>query len=343
MMYKKKRIALLLSALFVSNVLASGFESNVNSLHYATSVNDASYVRDLVQEEPNLASQYNEEGLTPVHVAIKRASLTSLAVLLEEKINPNIKTSSGETALIYAIKNNHPKAAELLLESGAKANIKDKTGKTAKDYARVKGAKYISLFEKKEPTNKVQSSMDTVVSSKELKSYKDSVEKRFELLESKNKQMIGDLELKILSVSSEIKELNYEIQKVKENNLNLSNDIVVFKEELEGTDLSLLDLEQKLEGLSESAALLRKEVLKIDGRTASLSNKLQKYSNAQMMQMYGDMKNQKEEDFNLIGVSKDQDLEKQEDYTEKEMSFVSFGEAKPVEIVEQEETLNLIK
>ncbi len=340
-MIKKTKLAFLLSGLFVSNAMASGFDVNVNSLHYATSINEADYVRELVQDEPNLASQFNADGLTPVHMAIKKSSLTSLAVLLEEKINPNIKNSSGETPLIYAIKNGHPKAAELLINNGAKKKIKDKAGKTAEDYAKTKGVRYLKLFSEKKIMKKTQEVDEKLITVKDFEKYQTEIKIRLLETEKINKKTIGDLELKILSISSELEAVKLDLSQTKEQNLIIKKDIVTLKDEIKGTDLSLLDLEQRVEKVSEDASLVRRSVLNVESRTDVISKTLKKYTSAQMLQMYGNL-NEKEEGgaFELLGTTSESSTVKQE---ADEINFLEFDNSTKVEIIEKEDEINFIK
>lgn len=340
-MMKKTTIAFLLNGLLVSNAMASGFESNVNSLHYAASINEADYVKELVQEEPNLASQFNDEGLTPLHVAIKKSSLTSLSVLLDQKINPNIKNSSGETVLIYAIKNGHPKAASLLLKKGAKTGIKDKTGKTAKDYAKEKGISYLKLFEKEMPKKNDDTEHSNKLVTKDFfEKYKNEVDEKFKKLKEDNEKIIGSLELKLISVNKDIIDIKDSYLKFEKQLQTYESDVMELKEELNGTDLSLLDLEQKVGKMDDSFVLVKKSLLNLESKTDSISTDLTKYSNAQMIQMYGSLKEEPQAEFNLLGSeSKDSVVISEE----PELEFLSLGESTNVEIKEQEDSLNLIK
>lgn len=340
-MIKKTRIAFLLSGFFASSLMASNHDININSLHYATSINEADYVRELVQDEPNLASQFNKEGLTPVHMAIKKSSLTSLAVMLEEKINPNIKNSLGETALIYAIKNGHPKAAELLLNSGAKVKIKDKTGKTAEDYARLKGTRYINLFKKEDvKLKKTDFANEKIITLKDFEKYQEEISSIILSLNKENKKIIGDMELKMITMSSDLKLMQKELSLKESENKSLKLSIKHLEEELKGTDLSLLDAEQKIEKVSTDTDLLRKGFLKIDSKTEVLLAAFKKYKRAQMIQMHGTINEKEEGNFGLIGMGSESSKVEQD---EDEINFIDLGESKKVEVVEKEDEIVFIK
>ncbi|KAF8533437.1 ankyrin repeat-containing domain protein, partial [Trichophaea hybrida] len=52
-------------------------------------------------------------------------------LFLDRRADPNVKDSSGQTALHHAAKNGHEAIAQLLLQHGAQKGEKDNKGRTA--------------------------------------------------------------------------------------------------------------------------------------------------------------------------------------------------------------------
>ena len=117
----------------------------------------------------------NEDGEAPLHLALKNGHRHCVALLLDRKCDPNVRTSSGatpliiaatagkdmaamrmlidtsdssvdrtdhdgRTALIHAARRGHMEVAQLLLERGASPNAADKRGASALHHAAETGA-----------------------------------------------------------------------------------------------------------------------------------------------------------------------------------------------------------
>lgn len=143
---KKKILSTCIIMALAINAHSEDFNVQVNPLHYAASINETEYVENLISGDPELASQLNKDGLTPIHLAIKKNSVQSLKAIFKEKINPNIKNSEGETPLVYAIKLKKPKAISFLLSIGANKKIKDNMGSDSIDYAQKSSPEIKELF-----------------------------------------------------------------------------------------------------------------------------------------------------------------------------------------------------
>jgi ankyrin repeat protein len=169
---------------FSAITYAADYPVEVNSLHYAVSINKTSYVESLILEEPNLVAQFNKDGLTPIHVAIDSNSLSSLKVLLENKTNPNIKNAFDETPLVYAIKKNKLAYAKELLKYKANPKIEDSKGFNALYYAKKAGKDFENIFiEKKAAVSNLNSNLnkdtkDTLMAAqqKQLKKFEQKLQ-----------------------------------------------------------------------------------------------------------------------------------------------------------------------
>lgn len=332
----KKILSILISgALFSTSTIASDFKIEVNSLHYAVSINEIDYVTELILDEPNLASQFNKEGLTPLHLAISLDSLTSLKGMLDKKINPNIKNSVGETPLIYAVKNKKKKAVKILLNNGANKKIEDLTGKTAIDYAKMNGEDMLSLFvpEKSVANQKINM-------GKLSKKIEDMINKKLNPLLIKNK-VLND---KVNSLSAELEKsknfYNSELSIIKEEKdlleIKLSDIEVIVK----NSKNSILTLSNKKNDISLNKAGVfqnKTDLVSLLVKIKKQESKIKEFENKEIIKTYVSQKETKE--FKIL----DFPSLKKTIVIEEEFKEIDFGKGIPVELKkEPEDSLNLI-
>ena len=348
---KKKIIPLLLASfLYTTGVAAADFKVEVNSLHYAASINEKNYVLDLIKEEPNLASQLNKDGLTPLHIAVKTESLASLEVMLDNKINPNLKNADGMTPLVYAIKNNKSKAVKILLKHNAKKKVKDNSGKDALYYAKQNGRKMLALIE---PPKKIETKLENMFNQEEYydkieKKLEDRINKEIELLKKAQSSLISPLVVDITNVNKVLQEIKSNQEKVFNENknlkekmnkiLDLTSSVSILEEDQDLTDENILEIERLLIKSLEDQDSIKKALINMENELRTVSDKTMELTSAQMMNIYKN--SEKEEKFNLIGISENKN-EKQ--IEENNLEFISLGESKEVKLEEKEDSLNLIK
>ena len=85
--------------------------------------NNLKLIRELIDEGANIEPLW--------FCAARYGYLDIIKLLLKAGANPNIKDSSGNTALIWVSINGHLNIVRLLLKAGANPNIKDSNGNTA--------------------------------------------------------------------------------------------------------------------------------------------------------------------------------------------------------------------
>ncbi|MEO0202771.1 MAG: ankyrin repeat domain-containing protein [candidate division WOR-3 bacterium] len=81
----------------------------------------------------------NNNGKTPLHIAVENEYEDIVKLLLEKNVDVNIKDNEGNTPLHKAVKNGNYFIIKELLKFGADKNIKNNEGKTPFDLAKELG------------------------------------------------------------------------------------------------------------------------------------------------------------------------------------------------------------
>ena len=291
---KKTTLSLLLYSTFILSAIntnAADFKKQVNSLHYASSIGESSYIEKLIEDDPSLLSQFNDKGLTPLQVAITNNKIKSLDTILKFDANPNIKDGFGTPSLILAIKDNNSTAVDKLLKAGAKIEIKDKKGKDARYYAKKASEKIKRLIDppKKHIINKIEKKENNI----EIVNLKKEIEKI--KINSKDK-----IDYILKSIEKIKKEKEIEDKKVKE---------AVKSNEL--TDLNILDLENTIDKQSKEIENLKADNKRIKNNikiiekslvetTKIFSKELSTIKERQVLGMYNDAYGKDNNDINPI-------------------------------------------
>lgn len=116
---------------------------HVNALWDALEKNDASAVKELLEEQPALLNYRNPTGETPLYSAIYfQTSDQSIATYLIDKgADLNAADEKGWTPLHLAVFNNNAQQVGLLVKRGAKTDIKNKDNQTPAELADQMGNK----------------------------------------------------------------------------------------------------------------------------------------------------------------------------------------------------------
>lgn len=315
--------AILTGCIFSSSTFALDYKVNVNALHYATSINKVAYVEELIKDEPNLVVQFNKEGMTPLHISIDNDSISSLSVLLKNKVNPNIKNAYGETALVYAIKKGKLKAAKLLLEFNANPEIKDNNGFDAKYYAD-KNPKMRAVFE----IEAVPVTSPIIIQSneQELNDFKSEIEKT---IQEKTNEIIQIIEIEKTkrlelesSLNTKISSLSEKVDQLLESNQNLSKS-------LELNDINVLSIEEKSVENKELLSNFKKEVLYVTKQLDKITSEINQLKENDYMNMYQLQSTTEEQNIELIRFGENiQEVEQ----GEEELKLIDFGNSQEVEL-----------
>ncbi len=92
-----------------------------------------------LSREPGLLAARNAQGETLLMVAAAKSQRKIVALLLENKADPDIAASDGGTSLHRAAATGNADTVNLLIAMGANAQVKNNSGRTPGDVARDAG------------------------------------------------------------------------------------------------------------------------------------------------------------------------------------------------------------
>jgi ankyrin repeat protein len=106
-------------------------------IHEAVMNNNSTKVRDLIKKDPDLVFSKDEDGFTPLHLAMANGRKGMGEFLLSNKAEVNSKDNAGSTPLHQAAtaKRGQSDLVKMLLAHGADVNAADKHGLTPLHYA----------------------------------------------------------------------------------------------------------------------------------------------------------------------------------------------------------------
>ncbi len=114
-------------------------EQQNTALHLASSTRKTLYLSQLLEAGANPDFQ-NQEGQSPLMLAVINFKDECVRILLEGGANPNLQNSSGDTALMLACVFEDPQIVAMLLKAGANQDIRNARGQSALEIARIRGA-----------------------------------------------------------------------------------------------------------------------------------------------------------------------------------------------------------
>lgn len=120
-----KNFIVIIALCFATNSTAAQKVLNhkkYSTLHDAAQLGDIQKIENILPYYDNVDKR-NNNGESPLFVAIKHDKKDAAALLLNHKANPNILNMSGETPFMHAIANKSPECTVLLLDNNAKSDI----------------------------------------------------------------------------------------------------------------------------------------------------------------------------------------------------------------------------
>jgi uncharacterized protein len=122
------------------NAVDSSGGINETALGISTFAGNKEITEVLIKNGANVNFQ-DAFGIAPIHGAARTNRLEVIKLLLDNKADINIPTTSGkETPLHYAARFNNPDIVKFLLEKGAVKDAKDASGNTPLDAAKKENA-----------------------------------------------------------------------------------------------------------------------------------------------------------------------------------------------------------
>lgn len=106
--------------------------SNLSLLELARE-NHGERVKQLLDKNPLLKDEKDEDGLTALHWAADRNATEAMTAAISGGCDLDAVDNSGQTALHYAASCGHTNATKLLLDAGASTKVKDSEGNTPVD------------------------------------------------------------------------------------------------------------------------------------------------------------------------------------------------------------------
>ena len=100
-------------------------------LHLASALGNDRDVQALIYDDRADFNAIDNEGNTPIMVAIKNSQLTTMSAVVYSGVTLNTQLSNGRTALHLAVEYHSPAAITTLMTNGIDDTIKDSTGNTA--------------------------------------------------------------------------------------------------------------------------------------------------------------------------------------------------------------------
>ena len=120
------------------NLMTSNTIINANDLFTAVEYNDLERVNELLKQEPSKINELNEEGLSLLHIAVIKANINMINLLISYGADTNILSEKKkQTPLHLAYLNQNSLTEEIiqqLLNNKAEESILDLDNKKPSDY-----------------------------------------------------------------------------------------------------------------------------------------------------------------------------------------------------------------
>lgn len=110
-------------------------DNHKNSVvHYLADAYNEAIFKEILEapsSQENDLDALNEEGFSPLHLAVRRLKLSLIEMLLEAGASVNSLDQAGRSVLIHAVNMNDVEIVQLLLDKGANPNVEDEFGETS--------------------------------------------------------------------------------------------------------------------------------------------------------------------------------------------------------------------
>jgi hypothetical protein len=224
-------------------MLASDDVCKHNAIHFATSIEDISYVENLlIRKEFNL-KEFNKQCQTVFHIATELGNIELLEIFYKELGSLNIENMQKENLIQSAIKYKQPEVLLYIMRKGGNPYEKNSKGKDAFDYQSEYGGYLTQNILAEYDRNKFMNNLNQKQTEKDndLKTMQsDMIAKQArleELLKISDKTPELELEIKnlikeITSMKDYIRSLEDIIQKQAKEVEKLKNIKILYDKEL---------------------------------------------------------------------------------------------------------------
>jgi ankyrin repeat protein len=125
----------LITTLFAAGILTWSSHALCGEIQDAVQAGDLEKVKALLKSVPDLVSNRNDTGQTPLIVAAMNGRKDAAEVLLADKADVGARDNAGQTALHWAVSSRQKDIAILLLANKADVNAKSNSSQTPLHYA----------------------------------------------------------------------------------------------------------------------------------------------------------------------------------------------------------------
>jgi hypothetical protein len=234
---KFSKIFICCSFLMSTNIYANTLNCKHNTLHFATSVDKSTYVKNLLDRKVFTLEELNKQCQTAPHIAVELGSIELLELFYDYLGHLNIENGNGENLLQSTFVHQQPSIALYLISKGLDPNKKSGNGMSANDYQNKYGnnltkkildgynaKKNENLFvENQKENDKLLSGLKEKIKEKEnaLKLLKESGSGTAEEKNRINSLLaeIADLKKYIFDLEEIIREQALELKKYQDQNL----------------------------------------------------------------------------------------------------------------------------
>lgn len=106
-------------------------DPSINSIFDAIKKDNFEAVKEFVKKDKTLVNKTDDDGETPLHVAtMLDAKIEIIQYLIEKSVNINAKNNNGLTPLHHAVRKSNLEIIKYLITKGAKVNEQDNNGYT---------------------------------------------------------------------------------------------------------------------------------------------------------------------------------------------------------------------
>lgn len=248
-----------------TNIESIKFElCNTNALHYAASINDLDYFKDLLNSGDFILTDLDKNCDSVYHIAVKNNNTDVLKELFLKIPTFDIKNIYGENLTQYAVKNQTPESLIFLINNGVNPYEKSSNDKNTFDYQEKYGnvvtETILNDFEKTMQLEKHQDQNETY--SKTLAMLTAQLHVAEVELDRVVKENPENVEL-IETLKNQINLLNSQIESLKNIIIEKEKEIEFLKQQLLNSNINVDLINNKDDNIEEANGVIT-EILKRD-------------------------------------------------------------------------------